>query len=88
MPAASVERAACQSDITTPSKPHSPFSGSVSSGLSVIVIPPTRLYEAITDHGRAPVTICSNGARYTSRRAWSLTRTSTVIRSVSLSLAT
>jgi hypothetical protein len=41
--AASVERVAVQSDMTTPSKPHSSLSGAASSGLSVIVGPFTAL---------------------------------------------
>ena len=59
-----------------------------SSGLSVIVTPLTPLYAAITDQAPASRTIASNGARYSSRSVRSSTRTSTVIRSVSESLAT
>ena len=43
LPAASVERPAYQSDMTTPSKPHSSLSTSRSIGLSVIVEPLTPL---------------------------------------------
>lgn len=40
---ATVVRTAPQSDITSPSKPHSPVSGSASSGFSLIVAPLTAL---------------------------------------------
>ena len=85
---ASVERVANQSDITTPSKPHSPCRMSRSSGLSVIVCPLTRLYAAITAQTRASRTIASNGARYSSRSGRSATRASSDMRCVSESLAT
>jgi hypothetical protein len=85
---AATDRVAYQSDTTTPSKPHSVISGSVSSRLSVMVIPLTRLYAAITSHTPPSTTNRSNGARYTSRRVRSSTRTSTVNRPVSASFAT
>ena len=87
-PAAASERAANQSDMTTPSKPHSPLRTSRSIGCSVIVVPFTELYAAITVHAPASPMIASNGARYSSRRVRSSTRMSAVKRSVSESLAT
>ena len=78
---AAVERVANQSDITSPSKPHSPCSTSRSSPLSVIGSPPTALYAAMTDHTPASRTTASNGARYSSRSVRSSTRASSVIRS-------
>ena len=60
---ASVLRAAVQSEITTPSKPHSSFSRSCRSGrCSVMVAPLTPLYAAITAQTPA-ATIRSNGRR-------------------------
>ena len=50
--------------------------------------PLTPLYADITPQAPALVTIVSNGARYSSRRARSLTCTLAVKRSVSKSLAT
>ncbi len=87
-PASAVVRAAHQSDTTTPSKPHSSHSGDASRAFSVIVVPFTELYAAITIHGRSSTTVSSNAARYSSRSARSDTTTSAVNRSVSKSLAT
>jgi len=86
--AASSVRTAVQSLTTTPSKPHSLFNGVSSSSFPVMVVPLTELYELITSQARASVTAFSNASRYSSRSARSLTRTSTVKRSVSESLAT
>ena len=85
---ASVERVANQSDMTSPSNPSSRWRRSRSSLLSVIGSPLTPLYAAITDQTPASRTIASNGARYSSRSVRSSTRASSVIRSVSESLAT
>ena len=61
-PAAASVRAAYQSDMTSPSKPHSPLSTSRCSGDSVIVVPLTWLYADMTAHTPS-ATIVSNGAR-------------------------
>jgi len=53
-----------------------------------MVTPLTELYDDITSQAPPSTTMRSNGARYTSRSVRSSTCTSTVIRSVSLSLAT
>ena len=60
---ASVDRAANQSDMTSPSNSHSPWRTSRSSGLSVIGWPLTPLYAAITDQTSPSRTIASKGAR-------------------------
>ena len=87
--AATVSLAASQSDTMKPSKPHSPLSTPSCSGpLFVIDTPLTRLYADITPHAPAARTIVSNGARYSSRSARSLTCALAVNRSVSKSLAT
>ncbi|PSK43972.1 hypothetical protein B0E38_07748 [Streptomyces sp. 111WW2] len=57
-----VPRTAPQSDTTTPSKPHSLFSGSVSRAFAVIVVPLTALYPAMTSRTPA-ATAASKGAR-------------------------
>lgn len=65
----SVERIAVQSETTTPSNPQRSFSTPVSSSrCSVMGVPLTLLYAAITAHAPA-FTASSNGRRYSSSRA-------------------
>ena len=79
-----VSRAAIQSETTTPSKPHSPPSTPVCNApLVVIGMPLTALYADMTAQAPASRTSASNGARYSSRRARSLTCVLAVNRSVS-----
>ncbi len=61
--AARSDRTAVQSEITTPSNPHAPLSGSARRSLSLMVTPPTALYALITAHVPASTTVRSNGAR-------------------------
>ncbi len=84
-----VERAAVQSETLKPSKPHSPRRTSFTRWrCSLIVVPLTVLYAVMTPQGWAFSTMCSKGAKYSSRRArWEI-RLFTVKRSVSASLAT
>jgi hypothetical protein len=63
LPAATVSRTPIQSETTTPSNPHSSFSGDASRSFSVIVVPFTELYEDMMSQAPPSVTIRSNGAR-------------------------
>ncbi len=72
-----VLRVASQSEVTTPAKPHSPLSTERSSvAFSVILLPLTTLYAAMTTAAPASRTEASNGTRYSSRRTCSVMRAS------------
>ncbi|OIQ77934.1 hypothetical protein GALL_403680 [mine drainage metagenome] len=57
------DRTAVQSEITTPSNPHTPLSGSARRSFSLMVTPPTALYALMTVQVPASTTVRSNGAR-------------------------
>jgi hypothetical protein len=62
--AGATDLVANQSDISSPSQPHSPLRVPLlTSSCSVAGTPFTSLYAAITDHGSASVTAISNGSR-------------------------
>ena len=77
-----------QSDITTPSKPHSSRSIASSAACSLQYVPWTRLYAAMTAHVPASRTAASNGTSEISRSVRSSTSELIVMRSNSESLAT
>ena len=72
-----VLRVASQSEVTRPVKPHSPLSTARSSvACSVILLPLTTLYAAMTSAAPPSRTEASNGTRYSSRSTCSPMRAS------------
>ena len=72
-----VLRVASQSEVTRPAKPHSPLSTARSSvACSVILLPLTTLYAAMTRAAPPSRTEASNGTRYSSRSTCSAMRAS------------